>query len=150
MEAILPLIYLLVSLLRPSVMTGFRLTGAQAIAACIVALSIWAPVWMKLCEVWASLAVPRWGDWLPPALIKFFFVSEIVVAPFIDCLILYSCIAFWIILLYVPAEVSDQEAPRWRNHTRNAYRRKLRLFLIVYVLYLAATLPWRDLSGFGL
>ena len=117
-------------------MNNKRLTGAQFVASVAVTFVLWCACWKWFCETWVSVAAPRWGDWLPPALIDFFYPWELVVAPFLDGLILYSIIFFYLKLLNYPEGLSKDEVDQWRHRLYVRYLKILAGCEFLYLTYL--------------
>ena len=139
MAILAPLIGVLILLLRPSILEGKRLNGAQFAAAVVVTFILWCGAWSWFCEPWAAVAVPRWGDWLPPELIDFFYPWELVVAPFLDGAIVYSAIFFYLKLLNYPEGLSRDEVIEWRRALRTRFLQGVGVFEVLYLLYLAVS-----------
>ena len=102
-------------------MEGKRLNGAQFAAAVVVTFILWCGAWSWFCEHWAAVAVPRWGDWLPPELIDFFYPWELVVAPFLDGAIVYSAIFFYLKLLNYPEAYRETKSSNGGAHCEEIF-----------------------------
>lgn len=96
-----------------------RLTGAEYVFSLVACALAWAVVWKWFCEQWASVAIPRFGDWLPASLIAFYYPWELVVAPFLDGAILFTVIASFLKLLNYPEELEGDRVgiAQWRYET---------------------------------
>lgn len=129
----------LASLLTPAIMKGRRLTGAQFVTSVIVSAVLWAAAWDWFCSKWAAVAVPRMGDWLPPAYLSFFYPFEITLAPFLDGAILFTAIVFRLKLLNYPEGLSEDELAAWCKALQKRYIRGMLTFAGFYVAYLIVT-----------
>lgn len=129
----------LVLLLKDSILYGKRLPGARFAAAVVISFVLWCGAWSWFCDKWVAIADPRWGDWLPPLLIKFFYPLELVVAPFLDGAILYSAIFFYLKLLNYPEGLTESEVVDWRSALKTKFLCGLGIFEVLYFMYLATS-----------
>ena len=139
MTILTPLIGVLVFLLRPSILEGKRLNGAQFAASVVISFVLWCGAWSWFCEQWAAVAIPRWGDWLPPFLVELFYPWELVIAPFLDGAIAYSAIFFYLKLLNSPAGFTEPEVLEWRCAMRTKYLQRIGALLVLYFMYLGTS-----------
>ena len=133
------LIGALVLLLKDSILYGKRLDGARFAAAVLVSFVLWCYAWSWFCKVWAAIAIPRLGDWLPSCLIEFYYPLELVVAPFLDGLIVYSAIFFYLKLLNYPEGFTESEVLDWRRALKTKFLRGIGVFEVLYFMYLAGS-----------
>lgn len=136
MAILAPLIGVLVLLLRESILYGKRINGAQFATAVLITFVLWCGAWSWFCEQWAAVAVLRWGDWLPPFLVEFFYPWELVVAPFLDGAIVYSAIFFYLKLLNYPEGLTESEIWEWRSEIRKRFLQGIGIFEVLYFIYL--------------
>lgn len=133
------LVGILVQVLRPSVFEGKRLSGPQFVVAVVVSFVLWCGAWSWFCEKWAAVAVPRWGDWLPPFLIDFFYSWELVLAPFVDGAVLYSAILFYLKLANFPEGMTRAEVHEWRLGLKRKYLIGIVVFETLLLIYYACS-----------
>lgn len=118
-----------------------RLTGGEYAFSLVACALAWAIVWKWFCEQWASVAIPRLGDWLPACLVAFYYPWELVVAPFLDGAILFTVIASFLKLLNYPEELEgDREGiAKWRYETSRRHFHRTCLFSFALVVYFAVS-----------
>lgn len=130
------LVSVFVALVKEAIFRGKRLTGAQFAASVVVSFVLWCSVWSWFCSQWTRVAVHWWGDWWPAWVVDFFYPWELVVAPFVDCLILYSAIFFYLKLLNYPDGLDRAGIVAWRRSLKRKFLAGIALFEVLYVSYL--------------
>lgn len=118
-----------------------RLTGVEYAFSLVACALAWAVVWKWFCEQWASVAIPRLGDWLPACLVAFYYPWEIAVAPFLDGAILFTLIASFLKLLNYPEELEgDREGiAQWRYETTRKHLKRIGWLALGFAVYLCTS-----------